>query len=56
MKIRNPLSKKKPHPLATTPVAKPKEKKDYFNAMVILMIGLMIGALIAYILFTNAPG
>ena len=55
MNLKNIFSKKKTDPGLGTP-SKPKVKKDYFNAMVILLIGLMIGALIAYILFINAIG
>jgi len=51
MKLKNPLSKKKPHPI--TAVSKPKVKKDWFDSGVITIIGLMIGSLIAYIIITN---
>ena len=53
--MKNPFSKKKTYPGLGSP-SKPKVKKDYFNAMVILLIGLMIGALIVYILVTNSTG
>lgn len=53
MELKNPLRKKKvPHLSLTKEKPKLKEKKDWFGASLIVFTGVMIGALIAYLIVT----